>query len=240
MASSLVEYSVDSILSPNIKICQPITGFRFSIDSILLAKFVKNKEFESILDIGTGSGVLCAILVNLNKCKKVDAVEVDSDLYECLLKTIKLNKLDDKVNPFNQDIRLFKPKHFYDMVICNPPYRNKASGRISSNNMLKKAKTNDTLTLEDIMKFCKSYLKYSGYLYLSYKPALLVDLIEVARRYRIEPKRMMFFYPDNNKNSNIVFIECQKMSGKEIKIEPPVFQYINNVPAKQFKDILKI
>jgi len=234
-----VEYSVDSILSPNIKICQPIAGFRFSIDSILLAKFVKNKEFESILDIGTGSGVLSVLLHNLGKCNKADAVEADESLYNCLLKTIDLNGLTGKISPFRLSISEFRPNCTYDMIICNPPYRGLSSGRISRNNTINRAKTDVSLSLQHIMEFSKSYLKNAGYLYLSYRSDRLVEMVGIARKYCIEPKRIRFFYPDETKSSNIVLIECRKMGGKGVKIEPPIFQYKDGRLTQGFKNIVE-
>src|ERR1700704_6101601 len=48
----------DSILGGALTIIQPVTGYRFAIDSILLADFARPRRQDRVLELGCGCGVI--------------------------------------------------------------------------------------------------------------------------------------------------------------------------------------
>ena len=91
----------------NIKIIQDTDGFKFSLDSVLLANFVTlNKSIKRIMDIGCGNGII-SILLSMKTNALIDGVEIQKDSYLNAVDSIKLNHLDDKINIYNEDIVLF-------------------------------------------------------------------------------------------------------------------------------------
>ena len=54
--------TLDAIFGGRIKILQSRTGYRFSLDSLLLADFTRLKGSETVVDLGTGNGVVPLIL----------------------------------------------------------------------------------------------------------------------------------------------------------------------------------
>jgi len=52
-----------------------------------------------------------------------------------------------------------------------------------------------------------------------------VDVIELMRKYRIEPKRLRFIQPENQREANLFLLEGMKGSGKGLVVEPPLIVY---------------
>ncbi|MCA1927837.1 MAG: methyltransferase [Calditerrivibrio sp.] len=228
-------FSIDHIISEEIKICQPVDGFRFTTDSLLLAGFVKEKAYDTILEIGAGSGIISVILGTFLDTKKIYAVELNYKMYEALVRTIEINGLQDKIIPVKSDIKDYKLSRSVDMIISNPPYRKSYTGYNCKNEEKNAARFSDRLTLIDIFKFSKSYLKTGGLLYISYTADRTTELFESVK-YGIEPKRLRFLYPDLNRKARLTFVEYRKGSGAEIIIEPPLFHSINSVFTEDFKN----
>lgn len=189
-----------------------------------MAQFIRKRKYKRAIDIGSGSGVLALYIATVLQCSYVDAIEIQAELYKCLIKTVEINNLSNIMHPHNGDIKLFRPIQHYDLIVCNPPYREKKRGKVCENKIKEQARFSSTLTVEDIFIFALKYLKNAGFLYLSYDVDLMVDLIELSRKYRLELKRMMFLHNDINRCAKLVFMEFRKNAGKELIVDPPFIQ----------------
>ena len=84
------------------------------------------------------------------------------------------------------------------------------------------------LSILQDMKLCvilKILLNNKGKLYIVHKPERLVDLLEIARRYKLEAKRLKLVQPNLELKPSIVLIEYVKNGGNEIIIEKPIIEY---------------
>ena len=90
----------------DLKIVQDTDMFNFSLDSVLLPNFVKiNKNTKNILDIGCGNAPIPLILSTKTSANIV-GVEIQKDVYEMALESVKINNLKDRITIINQDISL--------------------------------------------------------------------------------------------------------------------------------------
>lgn len=234
-----METTINSILKSDIQICQPKDGFRFSIDSIILSRFIKVKKYSHILDAGSGSGIIATLLAKLYNLENIDAVELQDNMFSCLEQTVKINNLESIINLIHTDLKNFKPETPYDMIICNPPYRKMSSGRNCNTDSENTARFDNNLNLDNLFKFAKSYLNHQGYLYFSYDADLMTEAIYLAKKYNMEPKRLMLLHPQIDRPAKLIFIECRKNAGIELKIEPPLIQNINGKETEQFSKLFK-
>ena len=128
--------TVDELLGRRVKIFQKEKGYRFSVDALLLAHFVRVKKGDLIADLGTGSGVIAIIVAQREECGKVVGVDIQEELVDMARRSVMLNDLQEKVNICHGDVRkietLFKPGSF-DVSIFNPPYRKLNSGKLNPN-----------------------------------------------------------------------------------------------------------
>ena len=71
-----------------------------------------------------------------------------------------------------------------------------------------------------------------------HRPERLNEIIEVLRKYRLEPKRIRFVYPKINKDANLVLIKAVKYANSFLKVEKPLIIYKDD--GSYTNEILKI
>ena len=209
----------------NLKICQNDKMFKFSIDSVLLPNFVSLSSKKcKILDIGCGNAVIPLVLTTRTK-NNIDAVEIQEDVYELGLKSIELNNLQNQISIYNQDIKDYSKNmesDVYDTITCNPPFF-KDNMVTNDSNYKTIARHEKSLNLEDIMTVARKLLKNNGNIAIVHRTERLVDIIDTMRKNNIEPKRIQFVYPKENKESNILLVEGTKNGKPGIKILEPLY-----------------
>ena len=109
-------------LEGSIIVYQPKKGFRFGIDSILLAHFLNLKPQDLVLEVGAGSGIISLIALKRFPKAKIFALELESIFIECLKRNILENKLQEKLFIIKGDIKnpLFK-SGIFDVIFSKFP-----------------------------------------------------------------------------------------------------------------------
>jgi len=215
-----------------LKVIQKITGPQFSVDAVLLAKFVSIRKGDIVADLGTGGGIISLILASRTEVERITAVEIQNELTDITRRNISLNKLESKIEVIEADLILAK-EHFpsgqFDVVVSNPPYRLVGSGRLNPNSLKAIARHEIKCTLDDVLKSAFYLLKEHGKLALVYRPDRLVDLIAGCRRNNLEPKRIQFVYPSIDREANLVLLEAMKNGNKETKVLNPLILESHNI-----------
>jgi len=106
-------------------IVQNTQMFNFSLDSVLLPNFVTlNKNIKNILDIGCGNAPIPLIL-STKTFALITGVEIQKDVYDLAVKSVKINNLENQINIINADINELYNKfetESFDVITCNPPF----------------------------------------------------------------------------------------------------------------------
>ena len=227
---------IDDLELDSLKVIQNKKYFCFGMDSVLLANFVESNNHKNvIIDYCSGSGVIPIIISHKKKYSNIFAVELQKEMYNLLVRNIYLNDLVRNIIPLNLDIKDVKSiknsifekvgREEVDIIVCNPPYKTVGTG-MKNTNFVKYAARNEVLcTLEDIFISSSKMLKSKGKLYLCHKPERIVDLIDIARKYNLEVKRIQFLHPKLEMQASVVLIEYVKDGGNEAKVLAPIIEY---------------
>ena len=200
--------------------------YHFTTDTILLADFASPRKNDIVCDLGTGCGTIPLLWARYDKPKEVLAVDIQKAALDLLNKSIKLNNLSN-IQVIECDLRDMKGKaEFgrYDMVVCNPPYKEKGSG--IENPDLSKAYINHeaACTMDDILHTASKLLKFSGKLIICQRPERLCDITESMRKHRLEPKRIRFVQQRNTKAPKLVLIEAKFGANRGfLQVDPVLF-----------------
>ncbi|MCK5553846.1 MAG: tRNA1(Val) (adenine(37)-N6)-methyltransferase [Deltaproteobacteria bacterium] len=218
--------TLDYFLSGNVKIFQKKKGYRFSVDSILLAHFIRLKEGQKVVDLGTGSGVIPIILATKFKSTEIWGVEIQEELVEMAHRNIEMNHLQGRVHIVKGDARNLADRmesEGFDIALTNPPYRKIRSGRL--NLELEKAIARHEITgsLADMAKIAFRLLRPKASFYLVYPAVRIADLITCVRESRLEPKRLRLVHPNVRKGAQLILVEAIKGGGPGVEIRPPLF-----------------
>ena len=118
---------IDDLEFKGYKIIQNSEGFCFGIDSVLLSDFAKDIRNNSrVMDLGTGTGILCILLSGKTNLKEIVGVEIQEEVYDMAKRSVELNSLQDKVKIINENILNLEndfEKGSFDAIVTNPPYK---------------------------------------------------------------------------------------------------------------------
>lgn len=223
---------IDDLEFKNLKIIQNKKWFCFGIDSILLSDFAKKiKKNATVLDLGTGTGIIATLLCGKTELEKIYGVEIQKEVAQMAKRSIKLNKLENKFEIINEDILNLNKKfnkNSFDVIVTNPPYKENDTG-IKNKDVEKNISRHEiTANLKDFIKISKDLLKDKGEFYMVHRPERLVDILSIMRENKIEPKILRFVFSNKNKEPKLILIKGIKNAKPFLKIEKNLYIYDEN------------
>lgn len=220
---------IDDLGCKSLKIIQNKKWFCFGIDSVLLVNFAKNiKSNSNVLDLGTGTGIIPILLSGKTNFKKAIGVEVQEKVAEMAKRSVKLNNLEDKIEIVCDDITNLNDKYKnkkFDVIITNPPYKKMGDGVINDIEEKLISRHEVKANLEDFIRIASSLLKDKGEFYIVHRPERLVDILNLMRKYKIEPKLMQMVYSYHNKPPKLVLIKGIRNANPFLKLEKNIYIY---------------
>lgn len=203
--------------------------FKFSIDSVLLAEFVKLRKGKyKILDLCSGNAPVPMILINKFWDKNLDitGVELQKDIYDLALKSIEFNNLKS-IKLINGDVSnlptiLYNQK--YDVVTCNPPYFKVTDNNLINSNEIKAiARHEIKIDLDTLVLNVAKVIQNQGYFYLVHHVTRLIDVIDALHKYNFGIKRLVFVHDNEDVSANLFLVEAM-FNGKDyVEVLPPIF-----------------
>ena len=241
MINLLPDERIDDLERNGYKIIQSSGRFCFGMDAVLLSGFTAVKEGEDVIDLGTGTGII-PILLEAKTCgRHFTGLEIQAESANMAERSVKLNKLEKKINIVCGDIkeadRIFG-KASFNVVTSNPPYMKDLHGIKNPDEEMAIARHEVKCTLDDVVKSAAALLKPKGRFYMVHRPHRLVEIINTFTKYRIEPKRIRFVHPYEDKEANMVLIEGLRGGKSMIKVESPLIVYDKS--GKYTQEILRI
>jgi len=220
--------SVDKILGGALTIVQPLSGYRFSVDSILLGRFARPRKRDRVLELGGGCGVISLMLAALYRPREVVAIELQRELAALAAGNARLNDLA-MVRSVRGDLRARRingiAPAWFDYVVANPPYRALRSGRESPNASRRIARGAGGASLAEFITAADRYAANGAKVALVFTAARTAELVAELKLRALEPKRIRFVHPRVTMPATTVLIEARKGGGIEAEIEPPLVLY---------------
>lgn len=215
--------SIDELMNGRLKLIQSGTGYRFSIDAVLLSEFVSTRRGDTLVDLGTGCGIIPLALILARPIGYALGIEIQVELASQAARNIILNGFEGKMGVIRGDIK--RPPlvpSSVDVVVCNPPYRQKNSGRINPDPQRAIARHEILVSINDILKAARRILRTKGRFAIIYPTTRLVDLMVRLRGFNLEPKRVQFVHPNLESEAKMALIEATLGGREGLKILPPI------------------
>lgn len=180
------EVTIDSIWSADIRIEQPKRGYRFAVDAVLLAHFLRSDAETESLEIGTGCGVISILFSRLQPYRHLTAVEIQPELAALAARNFAANEMGAKesrpvprpavlgradrassdttivLELDARELSLRFPPASFDLIFSNPPYRKVGAGKLNPNSQKAIARHELKLTLEELFVCADQLLKPAG------------------------------------------------------------------------------
>ena len=234
---------LDYLLGEPLRIIQSPSVFSFSLDAVLLAKFVYVPiQKGNLVDLCAGNGVIPLLLSRRTK-GHIHGVEIQERLHDMAVRSVQYNNLSEQITMHHEDLNKILPvlgHDKYDVVTCNPPYFLTPAKEIQNDNMHYAIARHEIMcTLEDVVRVSSQLLKQGGKAAFVHRPGRLLDILTLMRKYRIEPKRLQFVYPKAGREANTILVEGIKGGSPDLKLLPPLVVYKdNNEYTEELKEII--
>jgi len=220
--------TTDAFFGGSVRLRQPRLGYRFSIDAVILAGCLHPRPGDSMVDLGTGCGIVPVLLALRRPGVRIWGVEVQASLADLAAENVRANAMETQVSILNADLRDIPADIFggpVDWVVSNPPYRRGRSGRVNPNAQRALARHEIAMTLPDLVAAARRLLKTGGRFVAIYAAERIGDLIFHMRSEHIEPKRLQGIHPDRQSDARLILVEGVKNGRPGAALAPPLIIY---------------
>lgn len=203
----------DEIARGKLVILQPRGGYRFNVDSVILAGFA-SPPGRRVCDLGTGSGVVGLWLAE-EGAKEVQGVEIQPELAELARRNALENRLEDHFFVVERDLRhldLAEGEAPFDQVVSNPPFSPAGRGRVDSDPQRAVARHEISMKLEDLFVAARRLLHGGGRFDLIHRADREAELLEAARRNGLRPVRLRRVVPRSGRPPSRVLLETRPVT----------------------------
>lgn len=229
MSVTLLEHErLDELHRNGYFIIQNPEKFCFGMDAVLLSGFARIRPGETVLDLGTGTGIIPILLEAKTQGEHFTGLEIQTESADMARRSVQYNHLEDKITIETGNIKdaskLFGASSFH-VITTNPPYMTDRHGLTNPSEAKAIARHEILCSLEDVIRESARVLKPQGRFYMVHRPFRLAEIIVLMHRYGLEPKRMQMVHPFVDKEPNMVLMEGLRGGKPRITVEKPLIVY---------------
>lgn len=197
----------------------------FGTDAVLLADFSLARKKDTLVDLGTGCGIIPLLMLRDGNLQTAVGVDISHEA-AALAKRTSLELKLDNFTVLNSDLNELKGKICFgchSLVTCNPPYKAPNGGLKNPDGVRATARHEVDCTLRDIISVSARLLQTSGRLCICHRPERLAELMDIMREYKLEPKRLRLVCQRKGEEPWLVLIEGKKCANTGLRISPTLY-----------------
>lgn len=216
---------IDDLQISGYRIIQDPERFCFGMDAVLLSGFAQARETDTVLDLGTGTGIIPILMKAKYGCAHLTGLEIQEDSADMARRSVEMNGLSGWITIVTGDIkeadRIF-PAASFTCVTCNPPYMIGSHGLTNPDEPKAIARHEVRCTFADVACAAEKLLTVGGRFCLVHRPFRLPEILTTLSGHHLEPKRMRLVYPRVDKEPSMVLIEAVRGGRPRMKVEKPL------------------
>ena len=220
--------TADTFFNGKLLITQGASGYRYSIDAVVLAHLTDTHAGEKIVDLGTGCGIIPLLLAYRNADIHIYGIEIQDELADLATSNVKANQMQDRITVLCRDMRELKPRMIggpADVIVCNPPYRKPNSGRLNPNRQKAVARHEIKVSLIDVLQTVRCLLRTAGRFVTIYTAERSAELLSQMRLEGIEPKFMRAIHAQLAAEAKLILVSGTKGAQPGTRLDPPLIIY---------------
>ncbi|WP_299677635.1 tRNA1(Val) (adenine(37)-N6)-methyltransferase [uncultured Tenacibaculum sp.] len=213
---------------------QDKAAMKIGTDAVLLGAWSDINFYpDSILDIGSGTGVIALMLAQRTDAMTIDAIEIDEAAYEQSVENFERSEWGDRLFCYHASFQEFademqEDEETYDVIISNPPFYN--AEFLSEDESRNKARfTNTALSFEELIKGVSVLLSETGEFNVIIPFEEEKSFVDLAKEHKLLVNRICRVKGNVNselKRSLLAFsFEDKELIEEELVIEKERHQY---------------
>lgn len=184
-------------------------SMKVGTDGVLIGAWANIDKAKTILDIGTGTGLI-AIMMAQRSFAKIDAVELEPAAYHQAVENIERCIWKDRIHVYNKSFQLYSEtcKQQYDLIITNPPYFSNALH--TPDQKRTNARHDISLSFEDILSGSQRLLSDHGRLNVILPSSERNRIQQISKTYNLFCTKITHVKPLPSKEPKRVLMEFSK------------------------------
>ncbi len=206
-----------------------------STDGVLLGAWTQLEQATTVLDIGTGTGLLALMCAQRTSNAHITAIDIDESAINAAKRNIEHSPWQQRITLMRCDARAAEFESTFDSIICNPPYF--LNGEQSQTPQRAKARHSDHLSHERLLNNCAKWLAENGRASFILPVVEGQAFIDKAKCYNLFASRVCQVSPTEHKAPNRLLIELIKH--QQTCVETTLTIRENQVYSAQFTALTK-
>lgn len=175
------------------RVNQAHTAMKVSTEACILGAYACLENPISILDIGTGTGLLALMLAQRFPKASIKAVEIEKNAFAEAKKNVAESIFAEKIEIFECSVQAFaKSGQKFDLIVSNPPFYH--DHLVSTDAAKNLALHQKELSFKDLAMSLKQLLSPKGLAYILLPPYQMQQLVALLSRYGLFPQINLSVY----------------------------------------------
>lgn len=193
---------------------QDQAAFKVGTDACLLGAWAPVTQINTILDIGTGTGVIALMLAQRNTNAKIHAIEPDLPSFHDARKNLQDSPWHDRITCENTDLENFaqRASGTFDLIACNPPFFINSTPNPDVRKTAARHEVN--LPLEALIQSAARLLSPEGRIALVLPADRRKDLQKECEKNHLFEQRVLLVAPNDSKPINRMLCILSRQSLK--------------------------
>lgn len=208
-------------------------AMKIGTDSVLLGAWTSlENNPNSILDIGSGTGILALMLAQRGNSQLIDSIEIDDMAFEQCVENFENSPWSDRLFCYHASLLEFAEEmdETYDLIISNPPFYKENFK--TKNEQRDLSRFQDSLPFDHLLSSSAKLLSKHGILSVIIPFKEEAHFVKLASRVNLFPKRILHVKGNPNSKTVRSLIEFSRVKTglkiEELTIETSRHQYTEN------------
>lgn len=193
-------------------------SFKIGTDGVILGAWAgQGIQPKTVLDIGTGSGLIALMLAQRFKSAIINGIEINSEAAKIAQMNFLNSPFKNRLDSLVIDLKKYESNKTFDLIVSNPPFFKKSLLPDSETNIRSKHGIN--ITSEDIFRFSSKYLNRSGKLSIIYPHNQIEGLQDQANTHLLFISNILHIRPKPDLKAHRCILELSKVKSEIIDME---------------------
>ncbi|MDD5183719.1 MAG: methyltransferase [Paludibacter sp.] len=186
-----------------------LCAMKVGIDGVLLGIWASVENPQSVLDIGTGTGLI-ALMIAQRSNAKIDAIDIDENAVLQAKENVSNSPWPDRIHVSETSLQNLakNPVRLYDLIVSNPPFFINSTKTPTGNRTL--ARHTDSLSHEELIENATLLLKPTGRICIILPVNVGLHCIAFAVKKGLYCSKQCTVYPKPQASGKRLLLEFRK------------------------------
>ncbi len=218
------------------------SAMKIGTDSVLLGAWTSiDERINSILDVGSGTGILALQLAQRSHAETIDAVEIDPDAFEECVTNFENSPWGDRLFCYHASFTEFYSEmdEKYDLIVSNPPYFSEQPKFDVQNTAREKARFQEHLSFEDLLLGVSLLLSAHGEFSVVLPFSEQEKFISVANEYQLYPSDILEVRGQPTSPIKRTLLKFKRNKTETIPRKELIIELSRHEYTEEYKDLVK-